>query len=224
MNMAHDIRIPFTRVRMGRFLFLLTAMLLAIVLGPFLSDYFGLSLLMKILFTAILISAVYAAGGNRKHFITALILAVLTAVIRWMDYLIPHISLAVLEELAALLFFGYMVVIILMYIFRQREVTFDLIVGSICGYFLLGLLWGSLYTLLETSQPGSFLYVDAHIVDQSFFNYYSFVTLTTLGYGDITPLTPAARSFSILQAVAGQLYIAILISRLVGIHIAQTHK
>jgi voltage-gated potassium channel len=58
----------------------------------------------------------------------------------------------------------------------------------------------------------------------SHFSYYSFVTLTTLGYGDITPLTPVARSLSLLEAITGQLYIAILIARLVGIHIAQSMK
>jgi voltage-gated potassium channel Kch len=85
-----------------------------------------------------------------------------------------------------------------------------------------------LFTVIEGIRPQSFLIGDlqrASIRDMStHFTYYSFVTLTTLGYGDITPLTPTAKAFSFVEAVFGQIYIAVLIARLVGLHIAHSMK
>ena len=209
---------------MGRFLFLLLSILLIFILQPFLRDFIALSLLMEIFITAILISAVYAAGRKRSLFITAFILAALTAITRWSDHLLHDRTLAVLEEFFTLFFFGFMVVVILVHLFREKEVTFDLIIGSICGYFLLGFLWASLYSLLEIFKAGSFQIPESAGAEISSFSYYSFVTLTTLGYGDVTPLSSAAQSFSVLEAVAGQLFVAILISRLVAIHVAQSQR
>lgn len=222
--MEKEIHIPFTQIHMGRFLFLLLSILLVFLLRPFLTGYIGLSLLMEIFITAILISAVYAAGRKRSLFITAFILATLTAITRWSDHLLQNRTLAVSEEFFTLFFFGFMVVVILVYLFREKEVTFDLIIGSICGYFLIGFLWASLYSLLEIFKAGSFQIPESAGTEISSFTYYSFVTLTTLGYGDVTPISSAAQSFSVLEAVAGQLFIAVLISRLVAIHVAQSQK
>ena len=84
-------------------------------------------------------------------------------------------------------------------------------------------MWAFVFSVLEAINPGSFAIGDRQIeVGLSLFIYYSFVTITTLGYGDISPITAPANSFSFLEAVTGQLYLAILIARLVGIHIAQS--
>jgi len=222
--MENEIHIPFTQKHMGRFLFLLLSILLVFLLQPFLADFITLSFLMDIFITAILFSAVYAVSRKGPRFITALILASLTIITRWSDHFIQNRPLVILENLFSLFFFGFMVVIILIHLFREKEVTFDLIIGSICGYFLLGFLWASLYSLLEIFHAGSFQIPEILDSEMSAFNYYSFVTLTTLGYGDITPLSQPARSFSMLEAVVGQLYIVILVSRLVAIHVAQSQK
>lgn len=75
----------------------------------------------------------------------------------------------------------------------------------------------------ETFQPGSFQ-MPQGTINQATFTYYSYVTLTTLGYGDITPISTPARSLALLEAMMGQLYLAVLIARLVGIHIAQSSR
>jgi hypothetical protein len=85
-------------------------------------------------------------------------------------------------------------------------------------------MWAFVFFLLEDLQPGSFQVGEGLTTDLRNFIYYSFVTQTTLGYGDITPVTPPARSLSVLNAIIGQLYVAILIARLVGIYIARTSK
>ncbi len=98
-----------------------------------------------------------------------------------------------------------------------------MIMGAICAYFLMGLVWAFAYSTLEFFQPGSFQ-MPPGTVNQETFAYYSYVTLTTLGYGEITPISAPARSFAILEAMIGQLYLAVLIARLVGIHIAQSSR
>lgn len=91
-------------------------------------------------------------------------------------------------------------------------------------YLLLGLLWALGYQLIETLLPGSFRFMEEHDAAGSFikhgFAYFSFVTLTTVGYGDITPVHPIARTAAIGEALVGQLYPAILIGRLVSLQIS----
>jgi hypothetical protein len=118
---------------------------------------------------------------------------------------------------------AYTATIILFYLFREDTITGDMIMGAICAYFLMGLVWSFAYSTLEFFQPGSFQ-MPQGAVNQATFTYYSYVTLTTLGYGEITPISAPARSFAILEAMMGQLYLAVLIARLVGIHIAQSSR
>jgi Na+/H+-dicarboxylate symporter len=107
----------------------------------------------------------------------------------------------------------------------EREITQDTIYGAICGYLLLALCWALVFSLIETMVPGSFAVLVTPAGDQervaSLMFYYSFTSLTTLGYGDIVPISPVTRSFSTLEAVMGQLYLTVLVARLVGLHISR---
>jgi len=196
---AEKWRVPLTQVRLGRFLFLLISILLLFVLRPFLEGYIGM-------------------------FIIALCIAIPPCLLFWSTHLLESPSLILVRNSFMIIFFAYTVVIILSHIFREKEVTTDLIMGAICVYFFLGLMWAVVFSLLESLQPGSFRVGQGRAVDVINFVYYSFVTQTTLGYGDITPITAPARSFSLLEAVFGQLYLAVLIARLVGVHIAQSSQ
>jgi voltage-gated potassium channel len=103
--------------------------------------------------------------------------------------------------------------------------------GAICGYLLLGIIWSLAYSALETARPGSF-HASASAggnaavagLDFGTFNYFSFVTLVTLGYGDVTPVTPVARMLAWVEAITGQFYLAILVAGLVGLKISQALK
>jgi len=131
-------------------------------------------------------------------------------------------SFLLVGKIFACLFYVFMVIVILQYLFKEKVITVDMIVGAICVYFLIGMMWASIFSIIEILEPGSFQSPEGMASELSHFSYYSFVTLTTLGYGDITPITATARSLSLLEAITGQLYIAILIARFVGIHIAQS--
>lgn len=116
--------------------------------------------------------------------------------------------------------------IILRHVLRSGDITGDKILGAFCAYLLLGLAWGHGYMILEAVQPDSFLLPDSPLAGGDAFGkqqgpstYYSFVTLATLGYGDITPVRPLARSLSVLEAVSGQFYIAVIIAYLVAMRI-----
>lgn len=127
------------------------------------------------------------------------------------------------------LFMGYLIVIILNDCMHHEEVTINTIFGASCVYVLLGLTFGSIYALCEWLSPGTFSFPTVPtsavtLVGRSGteFNlaYFSFVALTTVGFGDIVPLTPVARSMAALEGMLGQLYLTIVIARLVGLEIA----
>ena len=125
----------------------------------------------------------------------------------------------------------YAIVLIMKFVFDQQVVNANKIFAALCVYLLISLIWALLYSMIEVIQPGSFIYAltdQQEILKLKFGNrdtasslYYSLVTMTTLGYGDITPTNGVARMFASTQAVIGQLYIAVLIARLVGLHASQ---
>jgi hypothetical protein len=94
--------------------------------------------------------------------------------------------------------------------------------GAVCVYMMMGVLWGMAYHLIGSFDSSAFTGIGGAGYDtllQKLF-YFSFVTMTTLGFGDISPVAPLARSLAYLQAVVGQMYVAILVAGLVSAHVA----
>ncbi len=117
---------------------------------------------------------------------------------------------------------------ILKAILTTRHVTIDTLAGSVCVYFQIGLIWSIAFYFIETFIPGSFNFSavpldapESSRVDFQVFTYYSFVTLTTLGYGEYLPVSPPARAFSYLETAVGQVFLAVLVARLLGLHLAK---
>jgi hypothetical protein len=219
------------KIHRGRFLFLLISLLFILMVGPHVeADFAGIEFL-DILFIIIMLSGINVVSKNKKIFIGAMIAAfmavssvVLTDVLRN-----PYFALSKLSFYIA--FFALVAVAILSSVLMGGKITTDKIYGSICAYLIIGVIFALLYDILESAQPGSFLLQgeiinsDNEVWERNLFAhliYYSFVTLTTLGYGDIVPVSPFARTFAALEAVTGQLYIAVLIARLVGLHIVHS--
>jgi hypothetical protein len=127
-------------------------------------------------------------------------------------------------------FLGYAVAVILANIFARRTISGDDILGTICGYLLAAGCFANAYATAEALVPGSFsiateshALVDAHS-RTALFNYFSMVTLTTMGYGDVTPVRPPATAIAMLEAVFGQFYIAIVVAQLVGLRMSQADR
>ncbi len=206
-----------------RFLFLLISILCLLVIAPIFKGFVGIRILMDIFTTAILISGVYVVSKKRYVPLTAALLALPMLVSIWTNRFVEIPSLVLVGDCFGIAFIVFLVVVILSFIFREQEVTSNVIYGAIVVYLLIAIMWAFVFSVLESIHPGSFAVGEDQIeAGRSLFIYYSFVTITTLGYGDITPITPTANSFSFLEAITGQIYLVVLVARLVGIHIAQS--
>jgi hypothetical protein len=193
-------------------IFTLFTVLFPFVKGPLTSTIFLL------LFSLLLISSVTAASGDRRILAVALAVLVTTIVLRLGFVLFGLTDLEALSFLFASFTLGLSAFLVFRSLFKIKNVTSDTIWQAISVYLLIGLTWGMFFSFVNLVSPGSF--VDNTLPDQAIsfpaMNYYSFVTLATLGYGDILPVTEAARSLAVMEVLTGVLYLAILISRLVG--------
>jgi hypothetical protein len=168
---------------------------------------------------AILIS-VYAANVRRGLMIIAIALAVPSILQR---FILPKIhvgSLSILNVILSFIFDVVIVVVIFRHVFAREEANSETIFGALCIYLLVGFSFASVYDLLATFEPTAF-YLDPHlnphaIPDRFDFIYYSFGTITSLGAAGMTPVTGQARSVTILEAILGVLYLAVLIARLMS--------
>jgi hypothetical protein len=139
--MFGNIRIPFTDIRIGRFLFLFISMVLMFVLRPFLTERVGIAYLMEIFLFLVFLSAVYAIRQKKSVFIIALFLLLLTEVLQLLSHLLDIPSLDTLSNILGGLLLAYTATVILFHLFREDRITGDLIMGAICVYFLVGIVW-----------------------------------------------------------------------------------
>ncbi len=207
----------------NRFLFLLISILSFLILSPLLKGFVGISILIDSFLTAVFISAIYAVSQKKYFSLIGILLALPMLAVTWSAHFVKIPVMPLAGSCFGILFFAFMVITILLFVFKQNEITLDVIYGAIVVYLLMALMWGLLFRLVNDLQPGSFAIAQSHVQgSRLLFFYYSFVTITTLGYGDITPVTDVAKSFSFLEAVVGQIYLVVLVARLVGTHIAQS--
>ncbi len=126
-------------------------------------------------------------------------------------------------------FFGFLIWNLLHDLNRGDRRTSERIFGALCAYVFIGILFALVFTHMEYRRPGSFATSQEAILEEagteanlmSIFTYYSFVTLTTLGYGDVTPVAEHARTLAWLEALIGQLYLAVMVAGLVAVHISE---
>ena len=211
---------------------LLIALLLLAVAEPFFpEETFGHAAYL-ILISAVLIAAVWAASRNQRLRIASLLLALPTFVVAWVRHFVDDRFMNILFLLLAAVFLVFTAVVVL----RQAlghdiAVTLDTIAGAVCVYLLLAVIWALIFSLLELVHPGSFL-SDGRMLPSSSRHravsptllYLSVVTLSTLGYGDVLPVTEQARMLAAIEAIIGQLYLAVLIARLVGIEASRPRR
>ena len=212
------------------FLGLLICLVSLIVLGPFLQEFSPAKPVLRIFSTAILLFSVYSFLKNKRVLVIASLLAAPAFISNWVSYSFQTSATLLIKDTFNVIFFAYISASILLEIFRKKNITVNMIYGSICVYLLIGVAWAYVYSALENIFPGSFHFtqqtssLDTSPVPLSLFIYYSYVTLATLGYGDIIPVTPPAQSLAVLEAITGQFYLTILVARLVGIFIFDKSK
>jgi hypothetical protein len=194
-----------------------SALLLVVifVIPPFLAPGSGRRLAGDLAYALLLISGVWALGEGkaaRWMLLPVAVAALLVDLGSWL-WPVPKVGVLSMQLLSLLLFLA----VVLGQTLRAGRVTLHRILGAVAAYLLLGILWAHAYALVAHVRPGAFsgpLNLDD---GPRAFLYFSFVTITTVGYGDVLPLHPAARSLAMLEAVTGPLYLAILVARLVSL-------
>ncbi len=221
-----------TRARKGRFTLLAVILVTVfLIVGTIANDQLR-EALGHTAFSGLLLFTIWAVEARYRKVTMVLVAPALLSL--W----ILHVSGSHASRFVGFsLSFGFLVLLtgaVLFAVLRDTAVTADTIVGAMCAYLLLGLTWGSAYALVALHSPHAFAVAPSLQTTAPWdsptspmaplLHYFSFVTLSTLGYGDITPVSPLARALAVLEGMVGQLYVAVLIARLVGIHTAGSQR
>ena len=201
---------------------MLIALVLLFVSTPFIEDLPHGRGIEAVLVTLVYLSAVLAIGGRRRTLLFAALLAIPAVGGKWLNHLRPEIFPPHLFLGGGIALLAFVIANILRFILRAPRVNAEVLCASITAYLSLGLLWALAYHLIAFLDPAAFATNVAQNSGQSMNGfasfYFSFTTLTTLGYGDITPVSKGARMLAALEAMTGTLYVAILIARLVALY------
>lgn len=174
-------------------------------------------------------AATFAVSTRKSIAIIAIFLMFVSVVLELFTTLLPSSMSSLVFHLLRIVFLIFIISELLRQIFKPTIVTFDTISASLCIYLMMGALWGNIYSVLELYTPGSVTFIIPHTMvgkntelARSFHMlYFSFVTLSTVGYGDVVPTTTVARMFAVTEAIAGQIYLLVMVSRLVGLQVSQ---
>jgi hypothetical protein len=220
----------FKKFIFGSYGSLLVALLLVIILQPAVDTLVG-KYLLEAIFIFILLAGLRAITVNRVLLRFELTLFVVSLALYAAGTLFASVRLVYLGIAGRILFMSLVALTILIQLFRARKVSEDTLAGAVCVYLLIALVWGHCFLLIEFMVPGSFSFTigEARLqlwVSRDFypFYYFSLVTMTTIGYGDMVPISTAARTFATVEGVLGQIYLTILVARLVGMHLMQQQK
>ncbi len=178
--------------------------------GPFLS---------RLGITGVIIFAAVATRRRKSFLVGGLVVALFVVPMSWMTLYLEYRMLFVISCLLESAFFVIMAVLIVGSVIRSHAASLQSILGAMCGYLLLGLAWTMIYWALDSLDEESFQasyprQAQGHgsIMAFSQMVYYSFVTMSTLGYGDVVPTTSWARTAAWMQSVVGQFYMAVIVA------------
>ena len=184
-----------------------------------------------IIFTAIILCGTYSLDFTKKTRNILIVFGAITIILTWLDYVFDNDLLKLVSFLSFFCFNMFITVFMIRHIARSKQVTLTIVINSINGYLLIGVLGAVLLAMTGIMQE-FFFHINTGAINFAGdvaagfhdYLYFSFVTLTTLGYGDITPVSAFAKSLTIAIAVVGQLYLTILIAMLVGKYLSNPEK
>jgi hypothetical protein len=201
---------------------LLGALVLFLVSAPFVEELEGGALILSVLFSLVLLAAVVAVANRKRTFAIALVLAVPAITARWLNHFQPNLVHPSVFLVCSLLLMAFVIGHLLHFILHAPVVTMEVLCASIAAYLMLGFVWTVAYWFVDQVTPGGAFSFNTQRGEHSMNGftgfYFSFITLSTVGYGDITPVSRAARWLAAMEAMTGLLYVAVLIARLVSLY------
>ncbi len=223
-NSKQPMNAPRRRLRFRRFstVQLLIALALFFIWAPFVEEIEGGELIVSGLFSLVLLAGVVAVADRKRVLVIAIVLAIPAIAGRWINHFRPDLIPPAVFLVAGLILIAFVVGNLLRFVLRAPSVTTEVLCASISAYLMLGLMWTMAYWLVDQLTPGGAFSFNTNTGTRSIngFNgfYFSFVTLSTVGYGDITPVSRMARWLAAMEAMTGLLYVAVLIARLVSLY------
>jgi voltage-gated potassium channel Kch len=203
---------------------LLFILFLLFFISPFIESWLA-DFLVSTFLTLLLVSGIANVTSKKIFLYSAYLVAGTALVFNILHQVNPSPEINVWWHLSAIAYFFLLIYVMLRQVFRAGPVNSHRVRGAIAVYLLIGLTWAFIYQLIALMIPDAFVFpasMTAHPGNQeiqSTLTYFSFVTMTTLGYGDVVPVSPLARVFVIFEALIGQLYPATLLARLVSLEI-----
>lgn len=204
----------------------LIALVLFFVVSPFVELIPGGDLIVDMLMTLVLVMGVLAVGRSHRTLVWAVVLVLPAVAGKWVHHYWRELApVEFFSLVAGLVFLVFLIWQFLHFILRAARVGSEVMCAGISIYLLLGLLWTFAYLLVARADPNAFAFnagpASSHSMKGVTAFYFSFVTLTTVGYGDVTPVSNGARVLAVMEAMTGTLYVAVLITRLVALYTSE---
>src|SRR5947207_11696837 len=201
---------------------LLIALGLLFIAAPFVEEIEGGELIVSGLFSLVLVAGVLAVADRKRVLVIAIVLAIPAIAGRWINHFRPDLIPPAVFLVAVLILIAFVVGNLLRFVLRAPSVNTEVLCASISAYLMLGLMWTMAYWLVDQLTPGGAFSFNTNTGTRSMNGftgfYFSFITLSTVGYGDITPVSRIARWLAAMEAMTGLLYVAVLIARLVSLY------
>ena len=217
-----------TDIQQGNYIYMLIGLLILIIIGPALSQKFesAAQIINQFMFVSVMLIGVWSLNIERILFRIGLGLSIVALILSVFNYFATSKIIFVIGLAVSLLFLLLSVYLAIRHILFSGKITSNKIIGSLCIYLLIGIIWGLIYIFLAIlfTEPFNGITQTSEYAQIWEYIYYSFVTLTTLGYGDVSPIIPIARSLAYLEAICGQFYLAILVASLVSAYLADHKK
>ncbi|TAK74517.1 MAG: hypothetical protein EPO11_06765 [Gammaproteobacteria bacterium] len=212
----------------SRFFYLLCLLIIYSIATALLAEKAYGNICLSVLYSLIALSCLYAVEDRAYLYVATATVAFISIVTHWVIYLLySNNYFYIFSYISNIVFLSIITFFILYSITLHQKITLDSLFGAISGYFLVGFIWSSIYLLIASVDPTSFsqpLFTPFIHLSSMRASYFSFTTLTSLGYGDVLPLSNIAKTCAWLEAVTGQIYMAVWISQLVGLRIAQKRE